>query len=130
MSEHNPSENEFIHVFKKFAKNIKENVAAPKIHTSNVQNLLIEAVRAIESNKPTLIQGSASAYTPRRRKRNRLKDTHTSQSYNIQNEILEIINELSETYWEAKYRLVNEALKLYIFTHHKEHYNRIPPLED
>lgn len=106
MSEQCSDENDFIRVFKKFSISPGDELDEPK--------------------SP---DGTPSTYVPKKRKNNRLKDTHTSQGYYIQNEILEIINELANN-WGGKYQFVNEALKFYIFHHHKEHYKRIRQLKD
>ncbi|MEK5036327.1 hypothetical protein MKY96_33395 [Paenibacillus sp. FSL R7-0302] len=65
------------------------------------------------------------AYVPKRRKQARLKDTHTSQAYNIQNEILELINEVAGDGWGDKYRIVNDALKMYFHQLYPELAKRI-----
>lgn len=83
------------------------------------------------NNEPEVVpvvQQQPPAYVPKRRKKERMTDTHTSKAYYVQNDIIELIEEIVGDDWGGKYRFVNDALKLYIHTFHKEHAHKIKDL--
>ncbi|NHN35387.1 hypothetical protein [Paenibacillus agricola] len=61
------------------------------------------------------------SYKPRKHKRERIQDTHNSQAYMIENEIVKIIDLIVSDEWGGKYRLINEAMRLLIHQEYPEY---------
>jgi hypothetical protein len=65
------------------------------------------------------------AYRPKVHKSEKIHDTHTSQAYMIENELIAIMNDIIGDTWGGKYRFVNESIKLMIYQEFPEYIDRI-----
>jgi len=78
-----------------------------------------------ENKKEVQEEVQQYAYRPKIHKREKIHDTHTSQAYMIENELISIVDEIVGDTWGGKYRFVNEAIKLMIYQEFPEYIDRI-----